>query len=260
VTDERQPPMRGRSTRERRLAEKVAREWADRRAATARAAAEGAVDFDTAEVDAEVADLSAAGERAERAAARPPASPPSAADGSVPVRSARRLPDLSALPRLLADSGAFAALRERIGSVDEVPGPRDGRGRHAGITALPHGAKTYLASALVLGAGERALVPTGLAIALPPGHEGQVRPRSGLASKQGVTVLNAPGTIDEDYRGELKVLLVNSSRESYAIQPFDRIAQLVVAPVTRVGVELVQDEAALGGTERGQAGFGSSGR
>ncbi len=155
MTDERQPPMRGRSTRERRLAEKVAREWADRRAATARAAAERAVDFDTAEVDAEVADLSAAGERAERTAARPPASRPSAADGSVPVRSARRLPDLSALPPLLADSGAFAALRERIGSVDEVPGPRGGRGRHAGITALPHGAKTYLAAALVLGAGER---------------------------------------------------------------------------------------------------------
>jgi dUTP pyrophosphatase len=108
--------------------------------------------------------------------------------------------------------------------------------------------------------GARVSVPTGLAIALPEGHEGQVRPRSGLAIKHGVTVLNAPGTIDEDYRGELSVLLINLSSEPYEIAPGDRIAQLVVAPVTRVEVELVDDPQALGTTGRGAGGFGSSGR
>jgi dUTP pyrophosphatase len=108
--------------------------------------------------------------------------------------------------------------------------------------------------------GARAAVPTGLCIALPPGHEGQVRPRSGLAIAHGVTVLNAPGTIDEDYRGEVKVLLVNLGSEPYEIAPGDRIAQLVVAPVTRVEVEQVEDDRALGATERGTGGFGSSGR
>ena len=90
---------------------------------------------------------------------------------------------------------------------------------------------------LTLAPGARAAVPTGLSIALPAGHEGQVRPRSGLASRHGVTVVNAPGTIDEDYRGEVRVLLVNLGSEPYVIQPGDRIAQLVVAPVTRVDVE-----------------------
>jgi dUTP pyrophosphatase len=113
---------------------------------------------------------------------------------------------------------------------------------------------------LVLEPGAHAAVPTGFAIALPVGHEGQVRPRSGLAAKHGVTVLNAPGTVDEDYRGEVKVLLVNHGRASYTIEPFDRIAQLVVAPVVRVGVQVVADEAALGATDRGAGGFGSSGR
>jgi dUTP pyrophosphatase len=113
---------------------------------------------------------------------------------------------------------------------------------------------------LVLAPGARAAVPTGLSIALPRGHEGQVRPRSGLAAKHGVTVLNAPGTIDEDYRGELKVLLVNLGSEPYTIAPGDRIAQLVVAPVTRVDVVTVASAEALGDTARGQGGFGSSGR
>jgi len=113
---------------------------------------------------------------------------------------------------------------------------------------------------LVLQPGAHAAVPTGLALALPVGHEGQVRPRSGLAAKHAVTVLNAPGTIDEDYRGEVKVLLVNLGPLPYTLQPGDRIAQLVVAPVTRVVVETVADAAALGSTERGQGGFGSSGR
>jgi dUTP pyrophosphatase len=103
-------------------------------------------------------------------------------------------------------------------------------------------------------------VPTGLSIALPAGHEGQVRPRSGLALRHGVTVANAPGTIDEDYRGELKVLLINLGQEAYVIAPGDRVAQLVVAPVTRVEVEAVDGADALGESARGSGGFGSSGR
>jgi dUTP pyrophosphatase len=113
---------------------------------------------------------------------------------------------------------------------------------------------------LTIEPGERRPVPTGLAIALPSGHEGQVRPRSGLAIKHGLTVLNAPGTIDEDYRGEVQVLLVNLSREPYTIAPGDRVAQLVVAPVVRVRVEQVGDAESLGATTRGAGGFGSSGR
>lgn len=106
----------------------------------------------------------------------------------------------------------------------------------------------------------RVIVPTGLALALPPGHEGQVRPRSGLAAKYGLTVTNAPGTIDEDYRGEVKVLLVNLGDETVTIRSGDRIAQLVVAPVTRVTCDEVADLDALPTTERGQGGFGSTGR
>src|SRR5438093_12901715 len=92
---------------------------------------------------------------------------------------------------------------------------------------------------ITLEPGARTGVPTGWAIELPPGSEGQVRPRSGLASKHGVTVVNAPGTIDSDYRGELVVLLVNLGREAHVIKPGDRIAQLVVAPVVQAQVEEV---------------------
>jgi len=117
-----------------------------------------------------------------------------------------------------------------------------------------------LAAPLLLAPGARTAVPTGLSIALPAGHEGQVRPRSGLAAKHGVTVVNAPGTIDEDFRGEVHVLLVNLGSEPYTIQPGDRVAQLVVAPVTKVEVVAVDAAEALGATERGAGGFGSSGR
>jgi len=110
---------------------------------------------------------------------------------------------------------------------------------------------------LTLAPGAHAMVPTGIAIALPPGHEGQVRPRSGWAAKHGVTVLNSPGTIDEDYRGPVKVLLVNHGPEPFVIRHGDRIAQLVVAPVTRVAVATVDE---LDGTARGEGGFGSTGR
>ena len=109
---------------------------------------------------------------------------------------------------------------------------------------------------LILPPGRRAAVPTGLVLELPDGHEGQVRPRSGLALKHGITCLNTPGTIDSDYRGEVKVLLVNLGDEEVAVTRGMRIAQLVVAPVTRVTVEEHQTSSA---TARGAGGFGSTG-
>lgn len=112
------------------------------------------------------------------------------------------------------------------------------------------------AEPLVLERGARALVPTGLRMAIPSGFEGQIRPRSGLALKFGVTVLNAPGTIDADYRGEVKVLLVNLGEASFVVNRGERIAQLVFAPV--VAVSLVEGD--LDATSRGQGGFGSTGR
>jgi len=105
--------------------------------------------------------------------------------------------------------------------------------------------------------GGTAAIPTGLAIALEPGFEGQVRPRSGLARRSGVTVLNAPGTIDADYRGEVVVLLVNLGPAAVSIEPGERIAQLVVAPVARAEIEEVSD---LEPSARGIGGFGSTGR
>ena len=109
---------------------------------------------------------------------------------------------------------------------------------------------------LLLAPGARALVPTGIAVALPPGTEGQVRPRSGLAVRHGITVLNAPGTVDCDYRGELQVPLVNMGQEAFTIERGDRIAQMVVARYERMEVERVDE---LGETERGGDGFGSTG-
>lgn len=107
-----------------------------------------------------------------------------------------------------------------------------------------------------LAPGERTLVPTGLALAIPAGYEGQVRPRSGLAAKHGVTVLNAPGTIDADYRGEVCVVLVNLGQGAFTVSRGDRIAQMVVAPVSRVAWS---ETAALPDSERGAGGFGSTG-
>ncbi|MSO66461.1 MAG: dUTP diphosphatase [Pseudolabrys sp.] len=111
-------------------------------------------------------------------------------------------------------------------------------------------------NALSLAPGARALIPTGIAIALAKGFEAQVRPRSGLAVKHGLTVLNAPGTIDADYRGEVQVLLVNLGRESVSITRGMRIAQLVIATVTRVEL---REAASLDETQRGSGGFGSTG-
>ena len=112
-------------------------------------------------------------------------------------------------------------------------------------------------AALVLLPGQHAMVPTGLTIALPDGYEAQVRPRSGLAAKHGVTVLNAPGTVDADYRGEINVLLINHGTEPFTIRRGERIAQMVIASVARAEfVPTVQ----LSATDRGSGGFGSTGR
>ena len=126
-------------------------------------------------------------------------------------------------------------------------------------TALSAGMdlRASLDAPITLGPLERALVPTGLFIALPPGFEAQVRPRSGLAAKHGITVLNTPGTIDADYRGEIKVILVNLSNTPFEIVPGERIAQMVVARHERVEWE---EADSLDETARGAGGFGSTGR
>ena len=104
---------------------------------------------------------------------------------------------------------------------------------------------------------ERAMIPTGLFVELPDGYEMQIRPRSGLAAKHGISVLNTPGTIDADYRGEIKVILVNLSNEPFIIEPGERIAQMVVAQYEQVEWQAVEE---LGATERGAGGFGSTGK
>lgn len=127
-------------------------------------------------------------------------------------------------------------------------------GEAAGLDLL---AAVPRSAPLLLLPGRYEMVPTGLTIALPPGYEAQVRPRSGLAAKYGVTVLNSPGTIDADYRGEINVLLINHGHEVFSIRRGERIAQMVIAPVTRA--ELVPVEV-LSATGRGSGGFGSTGR
>ena len=147
---------------------------------------------------------------------------------AVPVR-VRRLPHAAGLPLPQRASAGSAGLDLRAAVAEEV----------------------------VLAPGARVLVPTGLVIEIPPGWEGQVRPRSGLALRHGITLPNAPGTIDSDYRGELAVILANGGSEPFAIRRGDRIAQLVVAPVA--SVEWVEaDELSSSGREGG--GFGSTGR
>jgi dUTP pyrophosphatase len=113
------------------------------------------------------------------------------------------------------------------------------------------------ATPMIITPGKHALVPTGLSIALPPGYEAQIRPRSGLALKHGITVLNAPGTIDADYRGEVSVLLINHGDAPFEVRRGERIAQMVIAPV--VQVELVP-AISLSATDRGSGGYGSTGR
>lgn len=140
---------------------------------------------------------------------------------------------------------------ERLPHAADLPLPSYASAGAAGLDL-----QAAVPGAVELMPGGRALVPTGIRLGLPDGFEAQVRPRSGLALRHGVTVLNAPGTIDADYRGEVAVILVNFGSEPFAIERGTRIAQLVVAPVTRIAWA----EGALGETGRGGGGFGSTGR
>ena len=116
--------------------------------------------------------------------------------------------------------------------------------------------RAALETPFTLKPGERALIPTGLQMALPVGFEAQIRPRSGMAIKNGVTMLNSPGTIDADYRGEVKVIAINHGQENFIVNHGDRIAQMVITPVVQLKVTEVSE---LGDTERGEGGFGSTG-
>ncbi|MFO7982508.1 MAG: dUTP diphosphatase [Desulfuromonadales bacterium] len=113
-----------------------------------------------------------------------------------------------------------------------------------------------LDNSLSIRPGERALIPTGIALSLPPGFEGQVRPRSGLALKRGIGLLNSPGTIDADYRGEIGIVLINHGQEDFVVEHGDRIAQLIIGPVYRARFEIVED---LDETRRSRGGFGHTG-
>jgi dUTP pyrophosphatase len=139
----------------------------------------------------------------------------------------------------------------RLPGNDDLPLPSYETEQAAGMDL-----RAAVTTSLVLAPGERQAVPTGLAIALPSGYEAQVRPRSGLARKFGISMVNAPGTIDADYRGEVMVLLINLGQEPFTVNRGDRIAQLVVAPVTRI---TWQEVANLDTTERGAGGFGHTG-
>lgn len=117
--------------------------------------------------------------------------------------------------------------------------------------------RAQLSSSMTLQPGERAMIPTGLSFEIPPGFEIQARPRSGWAAKQGMTVLNTPGTIDADYRGEVKVIIINLGKEPVEVTDQERVAQLVLCPVIQAKFEVVEE---LGDTARGAGGFGSTGR
>ena len=143
-------------------------------------------------------------------------------------------------------------MKVRIVNKSSHPCPAYATPQSAGVDL-----RANLEAPVTIGPLERTLVPTGLYIALPAGFEAQVRPRSGLAAKHGITVLNTPGTIDADYRGEIKVILVNLSNEPFVIVPGERIAQMVIARHETAEWEEVQT---LDSTERGAGGFGSTGR
>jgi len=150
-------------------------------------------------------------------------------------------------------SGPAVRLRvERLKHAAGLPLPAYATESAAGLDL-----RAAVTAATTLAPGERVAVPTGFRFEIPVGFEGQVRPRSGLALRHGVTVANAPGTIDSDYRGEVAVLLVNLSREPFEIRRGERVAQLVVAPVARV---VLEEAVSLAATERGEGGFGSTGR
>lgn len=140
---------------------------------------------------------------------------------------------------------------KRVGAV-EVPLPSYQTDGSAGLDLA-----AALSEPVELGPGQRRLIPTGLALAIPRGFEGQIRPRSGLALRHGVGMVNSPGTIDADYRGEVGVILVNHGSEPFVVEPLARIAQLVIAPVAHAELRTVTE---LTPTERGAGGFGSTGR
>lgn len=139
----------------------------------------------------------------------------------------------------------------RLPHAEGVPLPEAASEGSAGLDL-----RAAVTEELTLEPGERLLVPTGLVLELPPGWEGQVRPRSGLAVRHGIGLLNSPGTIDSDYRGEVRVLMVNLGTEPFVVRRGDRIAQLVVAPVAAVEV---REAGSLSPTDRGDGGFGSTG-
>ncbi|ABD05334.1 deoxyuridine 5'-triphosphate nucleotidohydrolase [Rhodopseudomonas palustris HaA2] len=151
-------------------------------------------------------------------------------------------------------SPAIAVEIKRLPHAEGLPLPAYQSAHAAGLDLC---AANSADAPLSLAPGCHMLVPTGLCIALPPNYEAQVRPRSGLAAKHGVTVLNAPGTIDADYRGEIGVLLINHGKEPFTIRRGERIAQMIIAPVVRA--ELISVET-LSETARGVGGFGSTGR
>lgn len=138
----------------------------------------------------------------------------------------------------------------------ELPLPGYATAEAAGLDVRANLAPADRAAGLTLAPGARALVPTGLALGIPPGFEAQMRPRSGLALRQGLTLLNSPGTIDSDYRGEIGIIVINHGAEPVVIAHGTRIAQMVIAPVVRAEIAVV---GALGETARGAGGFGSTG-
>ena len=148
----------------------------------------------------------------------------------IPAIAIRRLPHAEGLPLPAYESAHAAGMDLRAAVPEDEP--------------------------LTLRPGDRHAVPTGLAMAIPPGFEGQVRPRSGLAARHGITVLNSPGTIDADYRGEVKVILINHGPEDFIVRRGDRIAQLLISPVVQASW---REAESLGETERGAGGFGSTG-
>lgn len=140
---------------------------------------------------------------------------------------------------------------ERLSGSEDLPLPRYMTDHAAGMDIV-----AAVATEISLAPRERALIPTGIAIALPAGYEAQIRPRSGLALRSGVTLVNTPGTIDADYRGEIRIILINHGTEPFVVKRGDRIAQMVVAPVSRVTWDLRQG---LSDTARGSGGFGHTG-
>jgi dUTP pyrophosphatase len=150
----------------------------------------------------------------------------------------------------MTESSPVSLKVRRVGPL-QVPLPRYQTPGSAGLDLC-----AALAAPVRLEPGERRLIPVGIAVELPSGYEGQVRPRSGLALKYGIGIVNAPGTIDADFRGELGVVLINFGRESFVVEPFARIAQLVISPVQQVNVVEVES---LSATARGAGGYGSTG-